>query len=128
MLVNVEQYKPNDLVYLLAPYSSSLQSSAQKFCQDYVGPLAIDTKLDATHYLLKDITGRTLPGYFHINRIKRAKEVTPDGIATTYEQLRSQIGLPIAACSTATNNQRCAATNKIANTRYYATTICRKQE
>ena len=31
MLTNVETYQPNDLVYLLAPYSSSLQSSAQKF-------------------------------------------------------------------------------------------------
>ena len=74
MLTNVKQYKPNDLVYLLAPYSSSLQSSAQKFCQDYVEPLAIDTKLDDTHYLLKDVTGRTLPGDFHINRIKEQRK------------------------------------------------------
>ena len=99
MLTNIEQYNPNDLVYLLAPYSSSLQSSAQKFRQDYVGPLAIDTKLDDTHYLLKDITGRTLPGDFQINRIKRAKEVTPDGLAAMYEQLQAQIGLPTAACA-----------------------------
>ena len=56
-------------------------------------------KLDDTHYLLKDVTGRTLPGDFHINRIKRAKEVTPDGIATMYEQLRSQIGLLGTACA-----------------------------
>ena len=99
MLTNIEQYNANELVYLLAPYSSSLQSSAQKFRQDYVGPLAIDTKLDDTHYLLKDITGRTLPGDFHITRIKRAKEITPDGPAITYEQLRSQIGLPINTCA-----------------------------
>ena len=31
MLINVEKYEPNDLVYLLAPYSSLLQSIAQKF-------------------------------------------------------------------------------------------------
>ena len=99
MLTNIEQYNPNELVYLLAPYSSSLQSNAQKFRQDYVGPLAIDTKLDDTHYLLKDITGRTLPGDFHINRIKRAKEITPEGTALTYEQLRSQIGLPVNTCA-----------------------------
>ena len=99
MLTNIEQYEPNDLVYLLAPYLSSLQSSAQKFCQDYIGPLAINTKLDDTHYLLKYITGRTLPGNFHINRIKRAKEVTPDGLATTYEQLHLQIGLPSTTCT-----------------------------
>ena len=100
MLTNIETFEPNDLVYLLAPYSSSLQSSAQKFRQDYIGPLAIDTKIDDTHYLLKDVTGRTLPGDYHINRIKRAKEVTPDGLADTYEQLRTQIGLPNDACAT----------------------------
>ena len=76
MLTNIETFQPNDLVYLLTPYSSSLQSKAEKFRQDYIGPLAIDTKLDDTHYLLKDVTGRTLPGDYHINRIKRAKEVT----------------------------------------------------
>ena len=100
MLTNIETFEPNDLVYLLAPYSSSLQSSAQKFRQDYIGPLAIDTKLDDTHYLLKDVMGRTLPGDYHINWIKRAKEVTPDGLADTYEPLRKQIGLPNDACAT----------------------------
>ena len=87
MITNIETFQPNDLVYLLAPYSSSLQSKAQKFRQDYIGPLAIDTKIGDTHYLLKDVTGRTLPGDYHINRIKRAKEVMPDGLADTYEHL-----------------------------------------
>ena len=100
MLTNIETFQPNDLVYLLEPYSSSLQSKEQKFRQDYIGPLAIDTKLDDTHYLLKDVTGRTLPGDYHINRIKRAKEVTPDGLADMYEQLRNQIGLPNDTCAT----------------------------
>ena len=101
MLTNIETFEPNDLVYLLAPYSSSLQSKAQKFRQDYIGPLAIDTKIDDTHYLLKDVTGRSLPGDYHINRIKRAKEIKPDGLADTYEQLRTQIGLPSNACTAA---------------------------
>ena len=99
MLTNIETFEPDDLVYLLAPYSSSLQSRAQKFRQDYIGPLAIDTKIDDTHYLLKDVTGRTLPGDYHINRIKKAKEVTPDGLADMYEQLRTQIELPNDACA-----------------------------
>ena len=74
------------------------------FSNHYIGPLAIDTKLDDTHYLLKDVTGRTLPGDYHINRIKRAKEVTPDGLADTYEQLQTQIGLPNDACATPQKN------------------------
>ena len=106
MLTNVESFEPNDLVYLLVKYSSSLQSSAQKFRQDYIGPLAIDTKIDDMHYLLKDVTGRTLPGYYHINHIKRAKEVTPDRLAGTYEQLQAQIGLPNDACA---SSQRSSA-------------------
>ena len=100
MLTNIETFEENDLVYLLATYLSSLQSSVQKFRQDYIGPLAIDTKIDNTHYLLKDVTGRTLPGNYHINRIKRAKEVTPDGLADMYDQLHTQIGLPNDACAT----------------------------
>ena len=103
MLTNVETFEPNDLVYLLTPYSSSFQSKAQKFRQDYIGPLAIDTKIDDTHYLLKDVMGRTLPGDYHINRIKRAKEVMPDGCADTYKLLQTQIGLPNDTCA---NSQR----------------------
>ena len=48
MLTNVETFAVNDIVYLLAPHASALQSNAQKFRQDYVGPLAIDTKIDDT--------------------------------------------------------------------------------
>ena len=69
-------FEQNDLVYLLAQYSSSLQSKAQKFRQDYIGLLAIDTKIDDTHYLLKDVTGRTLPGNFHVIRIEHAREAS----------------------------------------------------
>ena len=65
----------------------SLDKTTSVHCQ-------LTLKIDDTHYLLKDVTGRTLPGDYHINQIKRAKEETPDGLADTYEQLQSQIGLP----------------------------------
>ena len=70
MLTNIETFNENDIVYLLALHASALQSNAQKFRQDYVDPLAIDTKIDDTHYLLKDITDHTLKGDYHINRLK----------------------------------------------------------
>ena len=95
MLTNIETFVENDIVYLLAPHASALQSNAQKFRQDYVGPLAIDTKIDDTHYLLKDITGHTLKGDYHINRLKRVGEVTPEGVIKNYKQLHQQIGLPM---------------------------------
>ena len=96
MLTNIEAFAENDIVYLLAPHTSALQSNAQKFRQDYVGPLAIDTRIDDTHYLLKDITGCTLKGDYHINRLKKAGEITAEGIIKSYEQLHQQIGLPVA--------------------------------
>ena len=87
MLTNIETFAENDIVYLLAPHAPALQSNAQKFRQDYVGPLAIDTKIDDTHYLLKDITGCTLKGDYHINRLKTVGEITPEGVIKSYEQL-----------------------------------------
>ncbi|MCG8626067.1 MAG: hypothetical protein MJE68_29230, partial [Proteobacteria bacterium] len=51
MLTNTESFAENDIVYLLAPHASAFDTNAQKFRQDYVGPLAIDTKIDDTHYL-----------------------------------------------------------------------------
>ena len=39
-----------DSVYLLAPHASSLQTGTIKFWEYHVGPLAIDTVLDSTHY------------------------------------------------------------------------------
>ena len=95
LLTNVETFAENDIVYLLAPHASALQSNAQKFRQDYVGPLAIDTKIDDTHYPLKDITGRTLKGDYHINQLKSAGEITPEGVIENYKQLHLQNELPI---------------------------------
>ena len=95
MLTNIETFAENDIVYLLAQHVSAIQSNAQKFKQNYMGLLAIDTKIDDTHYLLKDITSHTLKGDYHINRLKRAGKVTPEVFIKNYEQLCQQIGLPI---------------------------------
>ena len=95
MLNNEETFHENDLVYLLAPHASALQSGATKFRQDFIGPLVIDTKLDDTHYLLKDPTGHPLTDTYHINRIKAAAELTPDGPITSYKELRKHLGLAL---------------------------------
>ena len=44
----------NQMVYLLAPHLSALETNTTKFKQDFIGPLFIDTALDKTHYRLKD--------------------------------------------------------------------------
>ena len=57
-----EIFQDDQMVYLLAPHSSVLQTNTTKFKQDFFGPLFIDTALDKTHYRLKDATGFLLDG------------------------------------------------------------------
>ena len=73
------------LVYLLAPTASTLQSGTTKFRQDFIGPLVVDTPLDKTHYKLRDLLNIVLPGEYHINRLKKAKAITPSGIVETHQ-------------------------------------------
>ena len=49
---NEEIFKDNQMVYLLAPHASALQTNITKFKQDFIGTLFIDTTLDKTHYRL----------------------------------------------------------------------------
>ena len=62
-----EIFQDDQMVYLLAPHLSALQTDTTKFKQDFIGPLFIDTALDKTHYRLKDATGLLLDGTYHMN-------------------------------------------------------------
>ena len=73
------------MVYLLAPHSSSLQTSIMKFWQDFIGPLFIDTTLGKTHYRLKDATGLLLDSTYHINCIKKGSVHILQGIVNTFD-------------------------------------------
>ena len=80
-----ETFKDDQMVYLLAPHSSALQTSTTKFRQDFIGPLFIDTTLDKTHYRLKDANGLLLDGMYHMNHIKKGSVHTPQGIVNTFD-------------------------------------------
>ena len=85
---NEEMFQDNQMVYLLAPHASALQTNTTKLKQDFIGPLFIDTALDKTHYRLKDATGLLLDGTYHMNHIKKGLACTPLGIVDkfgTYE-------------------------------------------
>ena len=62
-----EIFQDDQMVYLLVPHSSALQTDTTKFKQDFIGPLFIDTVLDKTHYRLKDATGLLLDDMYHMN-------------------------------------------------------------
>ena len=64
---NEEILQDDQMVYLLAPHLSALQTDTTKFKQDFIGPIFTDTALDKTHYRLKDATGLLLDGTYHVN-------------------------------------------------------------
>ena len=82
---NEEMFQDDQMIYLLAPHSSALQTNTTKFKQDFIGPLFIDTAIDKTHYRLEDATGLLLDGTYHMNRIKKGSASTPQGIVDTFD-------------------------------------------
>ena len=78
-------FEDNQMVYLLAPHSSALQTSTTKFRQDFIDPLFIGTTLDKTHYRLKDATGLLLDSTYHVNPIKKGSACTPQGVLDTFD-------------------------------------------
>ena len=82
---NEEIFQDNQIVYLLAPHASVLQTNTTKFKQDFIGPLFIDTALDKMHYRLKDATGLLLDDVYHVNHIKKGAAHTPLGIADKFD-------------------------------------------
>ena len=82
---NEEIFQDNQMVYLLAPHASALQTNTTKFKQDFIGPLVIDTALDKTHYRLKDVTGLLLDGTYHVNHIKKGSARSPLGIVDKFD-------------------------------------------
>ena len=81
---NKEIFQDDQMIYLLTPHSSALQTDTTKFKQDFIGPLFIDTAIDKTHYRLKDTAGLLLDGTYQ-NRIKKGSACTPQGIVDTFD-------------------------------------------
>ena len=88
---NEEIFQDDQMVYLLAPHSSALQTDTTKFNQDFIGPLFIDTALDKTHYTLRDPTRLLLDGTYHVNRIKKGSAHTLQGIVDTLDSYQKAL-------------------------------------
>ena len=82
---NEEVFQDDQMIYLLAPHSSVLQTDTTKFKQDFIGLLFVDTAIDKMHYRLKDATGLLLDSTYHVNRIKKGSACTPQGIVDTFD-------------------------------------------
>ena len=78
-------FQDDQMIYLLAPHSSVLQTDTTKFKQEVIGPLFIDTAIDKTHYRLKDTTRFLLDGMYHMNRVKKGSAHTLHGMVNTFD-------------------------------------------
>ena len=85
-----EIFQDNQMVYLLAPHSSALQTSTMKFWQDF-GPLFIDTTPDKMHYRLKDATGLLLESTYHVDCIKKGSACPLQGIVNTFDDYKKTL-------------------------------------
>ena len=88
---NKEMFQDDQIIYLLAPHSSVLQTDTTKFKQDFIGPLFIDTAIDKTHYRLKNATWLLLDGTYHLNRIKKGSACTLQGIVDTFDDYQKAL-------------------------------------
>ena len=87
------QYNSGDLVYLISPLTSQLQTSLRKFGVNYVGPLAIYKIVDPHNYLLMDIEGQLMRGLFEHERLKPAILHTDNGNVRTLLELKKVMNL-----------------------------------
>ena len=76
---NFFQYNNGDLVYLISPLTSQLQTSFRKVVIKYVGPLVIYKIIDLHNYLLMILDGKFLRGLFEHKRLKSAVISTSQG-------------------------------------------------
>ena len=83
--INEEMFQDDQMIYVLAPHSSALQTDTTKFKEDFIGPLFLDTAIEKTHYRLKDTTELLLDGTYHVNRIKKDSACTLQGIVNTFD-------------------------------------------
>ena len=64
------QYKDGDLVYIISPLTSQLQTAPHKVTIIYVGPVVIYKIIDPHNYLLMTLDGKILRGLFEHERLK----------------------------------------------------------
>ena len=91
----INQYKPEDFMYLISSQTSLLKTRSRKFKVIYIGPLVVYKMKNKFQYILMDIEGRTLNDTFHFNRPKQASLRTITGPINTLADLKQILNLGI---------------------------------
>ena len=85
------QHNSGDLVYIISPVTSQLQTASRKVSRKYVGPLAVYKIVDLHNYLLITLDGKLLRGLFEHERLKPAVIRTNQGNVTNLSKLKQVI-------------------------------------
>ena len=87
------QYNSGDLVCIILPLTSQLQTSSRKVVIKYVGPLVIYKIIDPYNYLLMILDGKILRGLFEHERLKPAIIRTSQGKMCTLSHLKQIVNI-----------------------------------
>ena len=93
------QYNSGDLVYIISPLTSQLQTASRKIMIKYVGPIVVYNIIDPHNYLLMTLDGRILWGLFEHERLKPAILITSKGNVNNLAKLKEIINAGLALCS-----------------------------
>ena len=67
------QYNSGDLVYIISPLMSQLQTASRKVMIKYVGPIVVYKMIDPHNYLLMTLDRKILWGLYEYERLKPTK-------------------------------------------------------
>ena len=87
------QYNSGDLVYIISPLTSQLQTASRKVMIKYVGPVVIYKIIDLHNYLLMTLDGNILQGLFKHERLKPATLRTSEGNVNNLAKLKQIINV-----------------------------------
>ena len=73
------QYNSGDLVYIISPLTSQLQTASRKVMIKYVGPIVVYKIIDPHNYLLMTLDGKILQELFENERLNPAILRTSEG-------------------------------------------------
>ena len=82
------QYNSRDLVYIISPLTSQLQTASRKVMIKYVGPVVVYKIIDPHNYLLMTLDGKILRGLFEHERLKPAILRTSEGNISNLVKLK----------------------------------------
>ena len=90
------QYIGGDLVYIISPLTSQLQTASRKVMIKYVGTIVVYKIIDLHNYLPMTQDGKILWGLFELERLKPAILRTSEGNISNLMKCKQIINICLA--------------------------------